>query len=70
MNLTNYRISPLPLVLEAIRREARRHGAAIESGEIIGFMPEDALSQSEALEYKVQNYSAERLLERRLAALL
>lgn len=66
MNLTDYRVTPVPRVLEAVRREAARYGATIEETEVVGLVPEDALF--DAAEYYLQLNSFDRasVLERKV----
>ncbi len=68
MNLTDYRRTPIPRALEAVRREAARYGVGIEESEIVGVVPEDALL--DAAEYYLQLHRFDRatLLERKVAA--
>lgn len=63
MNLTNYKKTPLYRVVEMIRREAQRYGVAIESSELIGLIPQDALLESAAWYLQMDNYSAGKVLE-------
>ena len=69
MNLTNYRVTSIQQAVAAIRGEAERWGADIASCEIIGLLPRDALTAAEAIAFKVENYSVERVLEYRLRRL-
>jgi glutamate formiminotransferase/formiminotetrahydrofolate cyclodeaminase len=46
MNLTNYKVSPPHLVLEAAREEARKRGIGITGSELVGLIPFEALRQS------------------------
>ena len=66
MNLTNYKKTPIYRVVEMIRREAERYGVAIESSELIGLVPQDALLESAAWYLQMDNYSSDRVLENRL----
>jgi glutamate formiminotransferase len=43
MNLTDFEVTPLDVVFEAVRAEAARMGVAIAGSEIIGLMPARAL---------------------------
>lgn len=69
MNLTNYKKTPIYRVVEMIRREAQRYGVAIESSELIGLIPQDALLESAAWYLQMDNYSSDRVLERRLQSM-
>jgi len=66
MNLTDYRKTPIHRAVEAVRREAARFGVGIESTEVVGLVPEDALF--DAAEYYLQLNSFDRstVLERKV----
>ena len=66
MNLTNYRVTSIARVVEAIEREARTFGVDIASSQIVGLIPADALTAAEAERLRVENYSPARILERHL----
>ncbi len=70
MNLTNYRVTSIADVVHAIGHEAALVGASISHAEIIGLLPEDALTPAQAEEFKVENYGPDHILEAQLAALL
>ncbi len=46
MNLTNFRKTPIARVVELIRREAARYGVAIHHSELVGLIPQDALTDA------------------------
>jgi len=46
INLTNYKISPAPLVLEAAREQARQRGLVVTGSEIVGVVPYEAMFES------------------------
>lgn len=66
MNLTNYKETPIYRVVEMIRRETVRYGVSIESSELIGLIPQDALLESAAWYLQMDNYSPDKVLENRL----
>lgn len=66
MNLTNYLKTPLPRVIELIRIEAARYGASIESSELIGLIPQEALLNSASWYLHLDNFSLESVLEERI----
>lgn len=68
MNLTNFRGTPLALVVEMIRREAARYGAAIHHSELVGLIPQDALLDAAQWYLQLDQFEAEQILERRLAS--
>ncbi len=66
MNLTDYKKTPIYRVVEMIRREAQRYGVSIESSELIGLIPQDALLESAAWYLQMDNYQPDKVLEKRL----
>ncbi len=66
MNLTNYKKTPIPRVLELIRREAARYGVSVVESEIVGLVPQGALDQ--VVEYYLQlpRLEPQMVFERRL----
>ena len=52
MNLTNYKETPMAMVVETVRNEARRYGVSITETEVYGMIPVDALLA--AAEYYLQ----------------
>jgi glutamate formiminotransferase len=66
MNLTDFETTPMHVVYEAVRREAKARGAGILSSEIIGLMPRKAIEMAAAHFLKFENFRAETVLERRL----
>ena len=69
MNLSNYRVTSIPRVASAIEQEARRLGVHIDSSQIIGLIPADALSAAEAEQLRVENYCPARILDWQLATI-
>jgi glutamate formiminotransferase / formiminotetrahydrofolate cyclodeaminase len=71
MNLTNFRGTPLGRVVEAVRREAARHGAAIHHSELVGLIPQEALVDSATWYIQLDSFNPEdQILERRIASAL
>jgi len=70
MNLTNYKKTPIYRVVEMIRREAQRYGVGIESSELIGLIPQDALMESAVWYLQMDNYDSAKVLETRISNLL
>jgi glutamate formiminotransferase len=68
MNLTDFRRTGLLTVLERIQREARADGVECEGGELIGLIPREALDGATPEELLLTGFSADRILENRLAA--
>ncbi|MCY3978017.1 MAG: glutamate formimidoyltransferase [Chloroflexi bacterium] len=70
MNLTNYRVTSMYDVVEKIRGEADSLNLEIESSEIIGLIPRDALAGASASQLQIANFRPERLLETHLGNLV
>ncbi len=66
INLTDYRKSPIHRVVETIRREAARYGVAIESTELVGLIPQQALLDAAQWYLQLDNLRPEMVLENRL----
>jgi glutamate formiminotransferase/formiminotetrahydrofolate cyclodeaminase len=69
MNLTNFRKTSLPLVIEAIRREAARYGVMIHHAELVGLIPEAALVDAAVWYLQLDQFKPEQILEQKLYAL-
>lgn len=67
MNLTNFRKTPLPRVLELVRLEAARYGVPVVGTEIVGLVPEEAMFEAAAHYLQVEGFSSKLVLERRIA---
>jgi glutamate formiminotransferase/formiminotetrahydrofolate cyclodeaminase len=70
MNLTNFRKTPLALVVETIRREAQRYGVTIQHSELVGLIPQDALVNTAIWYTQMDQFEPDQVLERRLYAAL
>lgn len=67
MNITDYRLTPMPEVHSRLERLARRHGVVITEGELIGLVPEAAFDASAPWIAQIPNFHPElKVLERRL----
>ena len=66
MNIVNYEVTGLTQAYNAVRREAERAGVEIVSTEIVGLIPEKALDKSAEYFQKLENFSADKILEHRL----
>ena len=67
MNITDFRVTPMRRVYEAIQELAVRHQASIAHGEIIGLMPEAAYEPDAEWAAAIAHFDPEqRILERRL----
>jgi glutamate formiminotransferase len=66
MNLTDFHRTPIHQVVELVRREAARYGVAIESSELIGMIPQEALLDAAVWHLQLDNYDPSMVLENRL----
>jgi glutamate formiminotransferase len=70
MNLTDFEVTPMRLVFDAIQREALEHGTDILASEIIGLIPRAALESASASYLRIEAFEPEMILENRLASVL
>ena len=70
MNLTNFRKTPISLVVETIRREGERYGVAISHSELVGLIPQDALIDMAVWYSQMDLFEPDQVLERKMYALL
>ena len=67
MNITDFRVTPMRRVHEAIRDLAARHGAAASDAELIGLLPEAAYEAKAEWTDQVMNFEPrQKIIERRL----
>ena len=66
MNLTNFRETPVARVVETIRREAERYGVGIHHSELVGLIPQDALTDAAVWYMQLDQFDKEQILEGRL----
>ena len=67
MNLTNYTKTPLHRVVDAIRREAARYGVSVQSSELVGLIPQDALIDAACWHLQLDGFDNKQILEHKLA---
>jgi glutamate formiminotransferase len=67
INMTDYRSTSLPRVFELVRAEAERFGATPTESEVVGLVPEDALLDAAEHYLRLNRFSRNQILERRLA---
>jgi glutamate formiminotransferase len=67
MNLTDFHQTPIDQVFDAVRDEAAREGVEIAASEIIGLVPNEAISMTNPAYLKVENFRPDMILENRLA---
>src|SRR3712207_2012068 len=63
MNLTNLQKTPIPVVLEAVRSAAAEHGASVESTELVGLAPMEAILQVARYYLGLRELEKEHILE-------
>jgi glutamate formiminotransferase len=66
MNLTNYEKTPVFRVFELVRREAARYGVTVLESEIVGLIPQAALTASAAWYLQLDGFSDGQILENKL----
>jgi formiminotetrahydrofolate cyclodeaminase len=70
MNLTDFEQTPIHRVFEAVRAESARHGAVLQSSEIVGLIPKKALEQAAEWFLQIENFDSSLILENRLAGVM
>jgi len=70
MNLTNFRKTPLPLVVETIRREAERYGVGIHNSELVGLIPQAAIVDTAVWYTQMDLFSPDQVLEWKMAEMI
>jgi len=68
MNMVNYEGTPLFRVFEMIKREAERYGVAVVGSEIVGLVPQSALTAAADFYLQLEGFGEEQILEQRLNA--
>lgn len=68
MNLTDFAQTPLARVVEFVRREAARYGAAITRSELVGLTPQAALVEAAQWYLQLDDLEVDQILENRLMA--
>jgi glutamate formiminotransferase len=66
MNITDYTVTHISKVFEAVSEEAKVHGVEIAESEIIGLIPLDAVCDLAAKYLKISQFSSSQVLERRV----
>ena len=67
MNLTDFEQTPVHVAFEAVEREARNEGVAIEGSEIVGLVPAKAVALSADFFRRMEGFHPGLVLESRLA---
>ena len=66
MNVINFRVTSIPTVFEAIRKEAEAAGVPIAGSEIVGLVPLEALLDAAERYLGLEDFQRDQILERRL----
>jgi glutamate formiminotransferase / formiminotetrahydrofolate cyclodeaminase len=66
MNLTDTGVTPIARVFEFVQREAERYGTRVQSSELIGLIPRQALEAAAASFLKIEGFNSSMVLEHRL----
>jgi glutamate formiminotransferase len=69
MNLTNYQKTPLFRVFETIKNEAERYGVPVIGSEIVGLLPMEAVVDAANHYLRLEKFSVDQVLEKRLLEL-
>jgi glutamate formiminotransferase/formiminotetrahydrofolate cyclodeaminase len=67
MNLTNFRQTSIQQAVEAIRSEAKKHRVKIHHSELVGLVPQEALTGAAIAALQLSDFKAEQILEQHLA---
>ena len=67
MNLANYRQTPIQQVMEAIRREAKKNKVKIHHSEVVGLIPQEALTDAAVACLQLEGFRMDQILEQRLS---
>lgn len=63
MNLINYEKTPIPMVMEAVKREAARYGVNVVKSELVGPVPMGAMAQTMSYYLQAHDFSIDQVLE-------
>jgi glutamate formiminotransferase/formiminotetrahydrofolate cyclodeaminase len=66
MNFTNFNQTPIARVVEAIRREAATYGTSIHSSELVGLIPQKALTDTAKWYLQLHDFEKNQILEQRI----
>jgi glutamate formiminotransferase len=67
MNITDFRLTPVPRVHANVEELARQHGTTIAEGELIGLIPQDAYAADAAWIQQIPDFDPDqKILERKL----
>jgi glutamate formiminotransferase / 5-formyltetrahydrofolate cyclo-ligase len=64
MNLTHYKKTPIPMVMEAVKREAARYGVNVVGSELVGPVPMEAMAQVMMYYLQAHDFSIDQVIEK------
>lgn len=67
MNLTDFTKTPIPRVQEMVKREAERYGVTVTRAELVGMIPQQALTDAAQWYLQLDNLVPEMIIENRLS---
>ena len=70
MNLTDFEVTPLHLAFKAVETQAARHGVALAGTEIVGLVPQAAITEAARDALRLQRLDEPQMLEARIDAAL
>ncbi|MEC4672898.1 MAG: glutamate formimidoyltransferase, partial [Nitrospirota bacterium] len=68
MNLTNFRETPLHVAFEAVKREAGKRGIVILGSELVGLVPQEAVTQEASHYLQSGSFTSNQVIENQLIA--
>jgi glutamate formiminotransferase/formiminotetrahydrofolate cyclodeaminase len=66
MNLTDYEVTPLHVALRAVETQATRHGVAVAGTEIVGLVPQAAITEPARDALRLDRLDSSQILEARI----
>ncbi len=66
MNLIHYVKTPIPMVMEAVKREAARYGVNVVKSELVGPVPMGAMEQVMKYYLQAHDFSSDQVIEKSL----
>jgi glutamate formiminotransferase len=63
MNLTNFEKTPIPRVFEFVKREAARYGVNVLESEVVGLVPQAALTATAEYYLQLEGFKVSQVLE-------
>ncbi|MEC4671821.1 MAG: glutamate formiminotransferase, partial [Nitrospirota bacterium] len=66
MNLTNFRETPIHTAYEAVKQEAEQRGVNISGSELVGLIPQEALTETASHDLQLGKLASDQVLEKRM----